>query len=93
MPPTDKSPRNPASITDPELIQAVTHLHRHQGVKGVKRVGAEFHGVNSKRQLVITAAETARKHAAYLDSLPDDHPDLDPLPAGPAPEPGEAPPA
>lgn len=80
MPPTSKP--NPAGYTDQDLARAVAHLHRDQAVKGVKRVGAEFHAVNSKKQLVITGVEVARRHAAYLDSLPDDHPDL----AGPGPE-------
>ena len=93
MPPTPPpTPKKPAH-TDHQLCLAVAHLHRDMGVKGVKRVGTEFHGVNGKKQLVITHEDRAASHAAYLDSLPDDHPDLDGPPPDAAFEPGDAGPA
>lgn len=76
MPPTTtpKPLKPPADFvsarTDEELIEATKHLHRDQGARGGKRVGAEVHVKNHKGQLVVTSIERADQHAAFLDENP-----------------------
>ena len=71
---------------DDELVAATKHLHRAQGLRKVRRVGAEVHGTNHKGQLVITSIERADAHAAHLEANPHlfDLPSDDDQPEPPA---------
>jgi len=55
---------------DDELCAAVAHLHRDQGVRKLKRVGADVVGVNARNQVTVTSVERAHKHAEFLDENP-----------------------